>query len=51
MGTRNYKNEPDGYPKVEKKNDYNEKKKLRYELNSSLEMTNKRESGALKTDQ
>lgn len=38
MAKRNYKNDPDGYPRLEKKNDYNEKK-LRYELNSSLEMT------------
>lgn len=27
VGKRNYKNEPDGKPRVEKKNDYNEKKK------------------------
>jgi len=25
VGKRNYKNEPDGKPRVEKKNDYNEK--------------------------
>lgn len=40
VGKRNYKNEPDGKPRVEKKNDYNEKKKkVPDELNSSLEMT------------
>lgn len=33
VGKRNYKNEPDGKPRVEKKNDYNEKKKKKYRMN------------------
>lgn len=40
MRNRNYKNDPDGNPRVAKKYDYKEKK-LPYKLNSRLEKAGK----------
>lgn len=38
MTNRNYKSEPNGNPRVGKKKNYNEKKKLLRELNGRLKM-------------